>query len=102
MPERPHSKLIAVQRAVARLCRSDWQLEDGDVLVPTRWRADTFKFEHTFRPGEFDREAASAGLRIVFRNREAWVFVLQRQQNGRSKSPSICSDYARVRNSGGA
>lgn len=77
MGEVPKSRLITVQRAVARLCRSDWQLEDGDLVSPFRWSGDTFGYEHIFTPGEFEAEAASAGLEIVFRNREEWVFVLR-------------------------
>lgn len=77
MTEVPSGRLINVQRAVARLCRSDWQLEEGDVISPFQWRDDTFGYEHIFTPGEFEGEAGSAGLEIVFRNREEWVVVLR-------------------------
>jgi len=74
--EVPSSRLMRLQRWVAGLCRSDWQLETGDTIVPIRWSADVFRYEHVFTPGEFDREAASAELGIVYRNRDDWVFLL--------------------------
>jgi SAM-dependent methyltransferase len=77
MMEVPKSRLTNVQRAIAGLCRSDWQLEEGDVVRPFRWSDDNFSYQHAFSPGEFEAEAASAGLEVVFRNREEWVFVLR-------------------------
>lgn len=76
MGEVPSSRLMNVQRMVARLCHSDWRLENGDLVTPFRWTGDIFSYEHIFTPGEFDAEAAAAGLQIVFRNRDDWVFVL--------------------------
>ncbi len=71
------SRLVAVQRAVSRLSGSGWQMEDGDDVRLLRAGSDALAFEHTFRPGEFGREAAAAGLSIVHHNRDEWVFVLR-------------------------
>ena len=78
MGEAPSSRLIDLQRFVARLSGSDWRLEKGDIVAPFRWTGHTtFSYEHVFVPGEFEAEAALAGLQIVFRNREEWVFALR-------------------------
>jgi SAM-dependent methyltransferase len=49
-------------RAMARMTRSDWHPEAGDVI-------DNAQYEHLFTPEEIASEAASAGLRVVFHGR---------------------------------
>jgi SAM-dependent methyltransferase len=46
-------------RAMARMTRSDWRPEVGDVI-------GNAQYEHLFTPEEIALEAGSAGLRIVF------------------------------------
>jgi SAM-dependent methyltransferase len=62
--------LTALARVAARLSRSDWRPQEGDVLYPLA-AADRarplFHFEHVFVPGEVDAEGASAGLRVAYR-----------------------------------
>jgi SAM-dependent methyltransferase len=62
--------LSAVARVAARLSRSDWRPQEGDVLYPLaagdRARP-LFHFEHVFVPGEVDAEGAAAGLRVAYR-----------------------------------
>ncbi|MFI5179169.1 MAG: class I SAM-dependent methyltransferase [Vicinamibacterales bacterium] len=62
--------LTAVARVTARLSRSDWHPQEGDVLYPLA-AADRarplFHFEHVFVPGEVDEEGASAGLQVSYR-----------------------------------
>jgi SAM-dependent methyltransferase len=75
--EVPSSGLINVQRMVARLCGSDWQLEKGDRVATSRSSGDVFNYEHIFTPGELEAEAELAGLTIVFRSSDESVFVLR-------------------------
>jgi SAM-dependent methyltransferase len=51
-------------RLAARLSRSDWRPEYGDVFLP---RADTgcIHYEHRFRPEEIEAEARDAGLAVT-------------------------------------
>ena len=54
-------------RVLSRLTRSDWTPEYGDYIEMWRGRADpVVHFEHRFGRGEFQREAAAAGLAIAF------------------------------------
>ncbi|MEQ1913421.1 MAG: class I SAM-dependent methyltransferase, partial [Vicinamibacterales bacterium] len=76
-PVPPYTRLIGLQRVVARATGSDWLMENGDQLRLARPGDPVFTFEHMFVPGEFEREAASAGLRVVFTNREEMMFALQ-------------------------
>jgi SAM-dependent methyltransferase len=52
-------------RLAARLSRSDWRPEYGDVFLP---RADTgcIHYEHRFRPEEIEAEARDAGLAVTW------------------------------------
>lgn len=62
----PRRLLIRVARASAILSRSDWRLEEGDVIWENRRRRPSYSYTHAFGPGELDREAAAAGLTPVF------------------------------------
>jgi SAM-dependent methyltransferase len=64
----PRASTITVARAVGALCGADWRLEQGDNLTPIQSQPDLVGFDHVFGPGEFEREAANAGLHIVYRN----------------------------------
>jgi SAM-dependent methyltransferase len=75
-PSPPQSRLVAVQRRVARILRTGWVMEEGDNVRLFHPDRSAFAYEHQFRPGEFDAEAAAANLSIVYRNREDWVYVL--------------------------
>ena len=76
-PEPPQTRFIQVQRAMARALGSDWIMEEGDQLRLARPGEMVFRFEHMFVPGEFEREGASAGLSVLFSNREEMMFALQ-------------------------
>jgi SAM-dependent methyltransferase len=59
----PRRAPLAITTAVARLSRSGWRLEPGDVL---RSEGGFLHREHHFRPGEFAAEVREAGLAPVF------------------------------------
>jgi hypothetical protein len=48
-------------------CRSDWQVEDGDLLVLHRGGAGLFAYEHVFAGDEIAQEIAAAGLEVCHR-----------------------------------
>jgi SAM-dependent methyltransferase len=52
-------------RMSARLASADWLPESGDAFTRVHFSPGLLRFEHAFRPGEVERECASAGLRIV-------------------------------------
>jgi hypothetical protein len=53
----------------ARACGVDWRPEPGDkVWAGDDWRA--IHYEHQFRVGELEREAAAAGFRVVSHERD--------------------------------
>jgi hypothetical protein len=51
-------------KAVGRWSRSDWQVEDGDVLVPHGTSPGLFGYEHVFTSAEIAEEIVSADLQI--------------------------------------
>jgi SAM-dependent methyltransferase len=57
---------IALARLAGALCRSDWRLEAGDLVWDNRTSAAAYSYTHTFEAGELAREAAAAGLTVVF------------------------------------
>jgi SAM-dependent methyltransferase len=59
-----HPLLIQCTRFAARVCRSDWRPERGDILCPVHATQPLFHYEHPFRPEEIDSEAMAAGLRV--------------------------------------
>jgi SAM-dependent methyltransferase len=63
MPQ-PHPMLISLGRAVAAVCRSNWRLEQGDVITV---HSNAFRgYAHAFRAGEIEREAEAAGLQVLY------------------------------------
>ncbi len=78
--ERHHPRLFEVVKLGARLRRSDWQPEDGDIVYPML--GPRFHYEHIFIPGEVEAEAAAAGLQVIFRDEtsfDCWLVVLAAQ-----------------------
>lgn len=68
--ERPPRALpIGLMRFVARVTRSDWHPELGDVIGPAPEDRDAIRYEHQFREGELESEARAAGLTVVFHER---------------------------------
>jgi SAM-dependent methyltransferase len=63
----PRRYLIRLGRTLARLCRSDWRLEEGDVVWENRRARPSYSYTHAFAPGELEREASDAGLTPVLR-----------------------------------
>jgi hypothetical protein len=76
VPELPQSQALPVIRAVGRICRSGWRIEEGDELTTRGATRDLFGFEHLFRRGEFEREAMAAGLQVRDSLEYGSVFVL--------------------------
>lgn len=64
---RPSAALISLARMTARLWRSDWKLEPGDMVWDNRRSGRSYSFTHAFGPGELEAESAAAGLTPVFR-----------------------------------
>ena len=68
--ERPLRSLpIRLMRFVARLTRSDWRPELGDVIGRAAGDRHAIHYEHQFREGELENEASAAGLTVVFHER---------------------------------
>lgn len=55
----------SLARLSGRLASADWLPESGDAFTRVHLSPGLLRFEHAFRPGEVERECASAGLRIV-------------------------------------
>ena len=62
-----HPVWMQVARIAATVSGSDWHPERGDVLPPLDAARPLFHYEHPFRPGEIEAEAAAAGLRVADR-----------------------------------
>lgn len=77
---RPRPVVIRAAQLVGALTRSDWRLEPGDLIG---WKERDgrafYSYAHAFVPGEIEREAALAGLRIADRvdGADQTAFVLQ-------------------------
>jgi len=54
-----------VTRLGARLARSDWRPEPGDVFTRDHVASRVLRYEHRFSPGEVAGECQAAGLRVV-------------------------------------
>jgi SAM-dependent methyltransferase len=68
--ERPPRALpIDLARFTARLTRSDWRPELGDVISPGGGGRRALRYEHQFREGELEEEARAAGLTVTFHER---------------------------------
>lgn len=65
----PRSLPIALTRLVARVARSDWGPERGDVLGPPSGDRHAIDYEHHFLADELEREAVTAGLAVVSHER---------------------------------
>lgn len=77
----PRGYLVRMGRAVARVCGSDWRLEEGDVVWENRRARRSYSYTHAFAPGELEREASCAGLTTVsteFTRDGSVVMVLER------------------------
>jgi len=61
----PEGRAIRVARLVARLTRSDWRPELGDSVAATGDSMSSVSFQHFFRTGDAEAEAAAAGLRVL-------------------------------------
>ena len=76
--ERPLRSLpIRLMRFVARLTRSDWRPELGDVIGRAAGDQHAIHYEHQFSEGELENEARAAGLTVVsHERREVGTVVL--------------------------
>lgn len=63
---RGRGRLIRLTRACSELMRSDWSLEEGDLLWPVVASKPRLMYQHLFVPGELAQEAREAGLRVEF------------------------------------
>ena len=73
--------MIRLAEATARLTRSDWRPEPGDVIIGAPTGRYFAHYQHQFREDEIEREARAAGLRVVCheRNTEA-ILVLAHKE----------------------
>jgi SAM-dependent methyltransferase len=62
-----HPMLIRLARMSAKITGSDWRPEPGDIVLPVDPARPLFHYEHPFKPGELESEAAAAGLRTAHR-----------------------------------
>ena len=68
--ERPPRLLpTALMRLVARVTRSDWRPDLGDVIGPAARDRKAVHYEHQFWEGELEAEARAAGLTVAFHER---------------------------------
>lgn len=65
----PRSLPIRLTRFAARLTRSDWHPEIGDVIGPAARARQAIHYEHQFWEGELENEAHAAGLTVVCHER---------------------------------
>jgi SAM-dependent methyltransferase len=65
----PRSRSMALTRFAARLTRSDWRPEPGDVVIQTPGDHRAIHYEHQFVDGELEHEARAAGLKVIFHER---------------------------------
>lgn len=76
---RRRSRLLELVKLGARLRRSDWHPEDGDIIEPIPSGRPRFHYEHLFVAGEVEAEAVAAGLRVIYQDTSSfdyWVFAL--------------------------
>lgn len=65
---RPRPLVTRTARMAGALARSDWRVEDGDIIEWRRVEDEmVFGFNHAFVVEEIEREASAAGLRISYR-----------------------------------
>ena len=65
----PRSLPMRLTRFAARLTRSDWHAELGDVIGPAGRNRQAIHYEHQFWEGELENEAHAAGLTVVCHER---------------------------------
>jgi SAM-dependent methyltransferase len=63
---RGRGRLIRLARMCSALFRSDWVLEEGDLVWPVVAEVPTIVYQHLFIPGELAQEAREAGLSVEF------------------------------------
>lgn len=63
----PRTGIIRLARMMGALCGSDWRLEAGDLIALVSKSRPSYSYSHAFQSGEIEKEAAAAGLRLVFR-----------------------------------
>ena len=61
---------IGLTRLVARLTKSDWGPERGDVLGPPSGDRHAIEYEHHFLADELEREATAAGFAVILHERQ--------------------------------
>jgi SAM-dependent methyltransferase len=62
-----HPMLMRLAGMSATVTGSDWHPEPGDIVHPVDPHRPLFHYEHPFKPGELESEAAAAGLRTAHR-----------------------------------
>jgi SAM-dependent methyltransferase len=75
-PQWRHSRLFALVQRAARLRRSDWHPEEGDIIQPILSGPPRFHYEHIFVPGELQAEAGAADLRVSFHDDSSFTYWL--------------------------
>ena len=65
--ERPLGLFIWIGRLAGALAGADWVIEPGDLIAVGAGHREAINFVHAFADGELEREAAAAGLPVVFR-----------------------------------
>ena len=92
------TRMLACLQFAARVSRSDWQPEGGDHLNPISSSRAGFGYEHFFGPGDLEREAIQAGLRVIPHDQHPLarpLLVLARAQSGASDEQASCSGGGR-------
>jgi SAM-dependent methyltransferase len=65
--DRPRRFKIRLARMMGALCASDWRIEAGDLVSVVRTNGPIYDYAHAFQPGEIEKEAAAAGVQLVYR-----------------------------------
>lgn len=64
---RPHAWLVRAGQLSGALYGCDWRVEPGDLVWNNRENRPSYAYTHAFEPGEIERDAAAAGLSVVYR-----------------------------------
>ena len=62
---RPNRILLRVGQLSSIVCRSNWQLEPGDLVWNNREGHPSYSYTHAFTAGEIQHEVRAAGLTVV-------------------------------------
>jgi SAM-dependent methyltransferase len=65
--KRPHGIYIRLGRMAGAIAGTDWRVEPGDLIAVGVEHPSAINFVHAFADGDVEREAAAAGLQVVFR-----------------------------------